>query len=167
MTDVIIRAIAPSDAEALRALFAQPEVCRQTLHLPYTDQGEWQRRTLPSPAGTHKLVAVLDDQVVGMIGLVVESNARRRHVASIGIGVDQGFIRRGIGRGLIKAVIALSEQWLNLRRLELTVFTDNVGAISLYEQCGFVIEGTSRGYAFRDGADHDVYQMAYYCGPEA
>lgn len=38
---------------------------------------------------------------------------------------------------------------------------------TMFRQCGFVIEGISRGYALRDGADHDVYQKAYYCGPEA
>lgn len=160
MTEVTIRAVEPGDADALQALFAQPEACRQTLHLPYTDHGEWARRTQPAAAGTHRLVAVLDGQVVGMIGMSVEQGARRRHAASIGIGVDQRFMRRGIGRRLIEAVIELSDRWLNVQRLELTVFADNVAAIGLYEQCGFVQEGVGHAYAYRDGVYEDVCYMA-------
>ena len=51
-------------------------------------------------------------------------------------------------------------RWLNLTRLELTVFTDNARAIALYKRCGFEIEGTLRQYAFRDGAFVDAYGMA-------
>lgn len=35
-------------------------------------------------------------------------------------------------------------------------------AIALFERHGFVIEGTGRGYAFRQGALSDVYLMARY-----
>lgn len=160
-TQLLIRAVEPSDATALQALFGHTEAYSQTLHLPYTDQTEWQRRTA-SQAGVHKLVAVLDGEVVGLVALMLEANVRRRHVASIGLGVHPQFSGRGIGRQLMSAVIDLADRWVNVQRLELTVFVDNVAAISLYEQCGFVIEGTARGYAFRGGAYQDVYHMARY-----
>lgn len=159
MVELLIRAVSVDDAVALQHLFNQPDAYSQTLHLPHTDQAQWQER-LQTKAGSHKLVAVLDGQVVGLIELAVEQAFRRRHVGNIGLGVHPAFTRQGIGARLLAKALHLADDWLNLQRLELTVFTDNVGAIALYEKMGFEIEGTSRRYAFRAGVYEDVYQMA-------
>ena len=45
-------------------------------------------------------------------------------------------------------------------RIELTVFSDNARAISLYRKFGFVVEGTLVGYAYRNGRYVDAYTMA-------
>lgn len=74
--------------------------------------------------------------------------------------VHDDYQNRGIGSQLIEAVIDLGENWLNLMRLELTVYTDNPSAIHLYEKYGFVIEGTLRKYALRAGTYVDAYAMA-------
>jgi putative acetyltransferase len=47
-----------------------------------------------------------------------------------------------------------------LRRIELTVFPDNIPAITLYRSLGFIEEGRSRGYAMRDGVLADALHMA-------
>ena len=60
----------------------------------------------------------------------------------------------------MRAAIDLADKWLNLTRLELTVFTDNEPAIALYRKFGFETEGTLRKYAFCDGEFADVYAMA-------
>ena len=60
--------------------------------------------------------------------------------------------RRGVGSALLHAAIDLADNWIGYTRLELTVFTDNAAAVALYRKFGFEIEGTLRGYAFRDGA---------------
>jgi L-phenylalanine/L-methionine N-acetyltransferase len=57
-------------------------------------------------------------------------------------------------------IIALADNWLNVSRLELTVFTDNARAISLYKKHGFEIEGTHRSYALRYGNLSDAFAMA-------
>jgi putative acetyltransferase len=41
---------------------------------------------------------------------------------------------------MMRAVIDLADKWLNLARIELTVFTDNEPAIALYRKFGFEIE---------------------------
>ena len=58
------------------------------------------------------------------------------------------------------AAINLADQWLNLTRLELTVFTDNAPAIRLYKRTGFKVEGTLKKYAYRDGQYVDAFAMA-------
>ena len=67
---------------------------------------------------------------------------------------------RGGGTALLEAGIELADGWINYQRLELSVHTDNVGAVHLYRKFGFVIEGTCRAFAFRDGSNVDAYQMA-------
>ncbi len=66
----------------------------------------------------------------------------------------------GVGSTLLAAAVDLAHNWLAVRRLELTVYTDNHAAIALYKRHGFVIEGEARDYAFRDGEYVDVFFMA-------
>jgi L-phenylalanine/L-methionine N-acetyltransferase len=61
---------------------------------------------------------------------------------------------------LMDAMIDLADNWLNLRRIELTVYADNEPAVRLYQKFGFEVEGTLRNYAFRDGQLIDALSMA-------
>ena len=70
------------------------------------------------------------------------------------------FHGRGVGAALLGALVDTADKWLNLRRLELAVYVDNEPAIRLYKRFGFVIEGTRRAAAFRDGEFVDDYVMA-------
>ena len=54
----------------------------------------------------------------------------------------------------------LADNWLNLWRLELTVWADNTAAQQLYRRQGFVVEGTHRAYALRHGQLVDALAMA-------
>lgn len=60
----------------------------------------------------------------------------------------------------MEALVNLAFNWLGLRRIELTVFTDNTAAVHLYEKFGFAIEGTARRYGLRNGEFVDAYHMA-------
>ena len=44
--------------------------------------------------------------------------------------------------------------------IELTVYTDNERALALYRKAGFVIEGTHKAHALRDGRYIDSHSMA-------
>ena len=59
----------------------------------------------------------------------------------------------------LEALIELADNWLDLRRLELTVFADNAPAITLYERFGFAREGLHRAHAFREGTYADALAM--------
>jgi L-phenylalanine/L-methionine N-acetyltransferase len=65
-----------------------------------------------------------------------------------------------VGTALLRAALDLANDWLNLTRVELRVYTDNAAAIALYEKFGFGIEGTNHRFAFRDGRYVDSYSMA-------
>ena len=160
MATINVRAREPRDIEAVHEIMSCPGVTRGTLQLPLRSlEGRREQYTQPR-LETHSLIAEIDGRVVGVLGLHIEPPARRRHVGSIGMGVHDDFQGQGVGSALMSAMINLADKWLNLRRIELEVYTDNAPAIHLYEKFGFVTEGTMRDYAFRDGEYTDAYKMA-------
>ena len=159
--DIHIRQVEPDDAHALRELYARPESVAGTLQLPYPTVDSWRRRIEAMPEGSVSLIAEVEVEIVGNATLVVHRRApRRAHAGEMGIAVHPDWQRQGVGTALLDALVDLADRWLNLRRLELTVFEDNAPARRLYEKFGFEIEGRHRDYAFRDGRFVDVISMA-------
>ena len=111
-----------------------------------------------SPDDVH-IVAEAEGRIIGDAGLH-RGKGRRAHTASIGMGVHDDFAGRGVGTALLAALIDTADNWLDLKRLELTVWTDNAPALALYRKFGFVEEGVMRAYAYRDGAYVDALAMA-------
>jgi len=112
-----------------------------------------------------RFVAEIENEIVGHIVLETNQNPRRKHVGSFGIAVKDTYQGKGVGGKLLSAAIDLSDNWINLIRLELTVFSDNQSAITLYKKHGFIVEGESPFYAFRNGEYVSVYHMARVKAP--
>jgi putative acetyltransferase len=155
-----IRAREPDDAEAITEILNCPSVYAGTLQLPLRSLAERRARMDQPAADVHHLVAELDGRVVGSLSVHVEANPRRRHCGGIGMAVHEDFQGQGVGTALLAAALDLADNWLGLRRLELTVYTDNAPAVHLYEKLGFVIEGTARQFALRHGQYVDALSMA-------
>jgi putative acetyltransferase len=154
-----IRARLASDAAGIAALHNLPGYRFGTLRTPYHSADEIRKGIENQPAMVTALVAVLEDQVVGDIGLT-RHVGRRAHSGSFGMGVHDAFRGRGIGAALLGEVVAMADHWYNLKRLEMTVYADNDAALALYRKFGFEVEGTLRHFAFRDGAFVDALTMA-------
>ena len=77
--------------------------------------------------------------------------------AWLGLGLGERDIW-GQGYGTEAALLALNFAFneLNLRRVQLTVFSYNERAIALYEKLGFVREGVFREHLQRDGRLYDM-----------
>jgi putative acetyltransferase len=159
--DIHVRHVESGDAQALRDLYSHAECVAGTLQIPFPSISGWQQRIESPPEGSVALVAEIDRQVVGHAGLLANRRTpRRAHAGELGIAVHPDWQRQGVGTSLIAALVDLADNWLNLSRLELTVFVDNAAARELYGNFGFEVEGTHRGYAFRDGRLVDVLSMA-------
>ena len=158
--EVEIRGAEPGDYAALQVLHAQPGVIQGTLQVPLTSQEVWRKRCLEPSENVRFIVACLEGRIVGSAALAIPLAARRRHVAELGLCVHDAWLRRGVGSSLLRALLDLADRWLNLSRVELTVFTDNAPAIALYEKFGFRREGRLERYAFRNGVFADVFAMA-------
>lgn len=160
MVPITIRPREAADLEALAALMNCPGVVRGTLQLPWRSLEERREQFARRAPGGHSFVAEIERRVVGQLGLQGEQNPRRRHVGAIGMAVHDDFQGRGVGSALLVACLDLADRWLDLRRIELEVYTDNLAAIHLYEKFGFEREGLLREYAFRDGSYTDAFLMA-------
>lgn len=157
--DILIRATRPCDSEEVAALANLPGYRWGTLRMPHQTPEETRRWIENRAPGAIGLVAVKDGRIVGNGGLSCYQG-RRAHVATLGMGVHDDFRGQGIGSRIIRELLTLADDWLNLKRIELTVYVDNAPAIALYRRSGFEIEGTHRAFAFRGGAFVDAHAMA-------
>lgn len=158
-TDLIIRAARAEDAESILALKSLPGYRHGTLGLPYPSIASIRDRVQRDHADKSSLVADREGAILGDCGLI-RYDGRRAHVGYLGMGVHDHHVGTGIGTALMRAMIDLADNWLNLRRVELTVFVDNEPAIGLYSKFGFEQEGMLRDFAFRDGRYVDAFAMA-------
>jgi len=130
-----VRPATVGDARAMAELFAAVAEERNGIASePPVDLAERTTRFAATIAGS--LVAVDDDQVIGMIHVEVS----RHGFGEIGMLVDREWRGRGVGSALIQAAI----DWARghgLHKLSLEVFAHNTAAIALYRKCGFVEEG--------------------------
>ena len=161
MAQVIVRHAEPDDYQALHRIFSGPKAIAGTIQLPLPSAEAWRKRLVESPEGLFSLVACVDDEVVGSLGLETSPTRwRMRHVGSIGMAVRDDWQGKGVGTALMEAALDLADNWLNLTRIELRVYVDNSAAVALYKNFGFEIEGTHRRLAFRNGEYVDAYSMA-------
>jgi L-phenylalanine/L-methionine N-acetyltransferase len=159
--NIAIRRTESSDYEAVRTIYAGAQVIWGTLQLPFPSAEQWRKRLAEPAEGLFNLVACVDDEVIGQLGLhTFPHQPRRRHVGNLGMAVRDDWHGKGAGTALMQAAVDLADKWLNLERLELDVYTDNEAAIRLYKKFGFVVEGTLARFAFRDGRYVDAYMMA-------
>ena len=158
---VTIRHAEVDDAEAIHRILSGPRAIEGTLQVPLQSLEKRREWLSGMPEGFHHLVACVDGEVVGSLGLrAFPTLWRRRHVAEIGMAVHDDWQGKGIGTALMEAALNLADNWLNLNRIELTVYADNAAGVALYEKFGFEIEGTHRRFAFRNGEYVDAYSMA-------
>jgi putative acetyltransferase len=160
MSEYQIRRQEPEDAVALHDLYSQPKVIWGTTLMPYPSLHFWKTKVVEEPRGMTRLVACVDEKAIGHIILSTFAPPRRRHAGDIAMAVHDEWQGKGCGFALLSAILDIADNSMDLKRVELQVFTDNERARRLYERCDFEIEGTLRGYAIREGGYADVYAMA-------
>lgn len=158
-----IRDVRPADAEVVHEILVSEHVRYGTMRLPYLPLSTTVARIEPSDDAT-RLVALDGDTVVGFVELMTYPGGmavRHRHVGQINmIATHADWVGRGVGRALMEAIVDMADNWLQLRRTELLVWSTNDRAIALYESLGFEHEGTLRDYVFTDGTYVDARMMA-------
>lgn len=91
----------------------------------------WEQRHTQADASYHNLLAEYEGQDrPAQLGLQT-SPARRKHVASFGLAVCASVLGCGVASRLVAAALDLCDNWLNIERIELEVYTDNQAAIWL------------------------------------
>lgn len=154
------RPIRVEDAEAVARVWSDPRVAWGTLQIPFQRPELWRARLEhDDPERMFQLVAEVEGALVGSGGIFLEATPRRAHCASLGMGIEPAFQGRTVGRQLLDALVALSDE-RGVRRLELGVWKDNERARRIYEGAGFEVELEERALGYRDGSYVDDLAMA-------
>src|SRR5579859_1279258 len=160
-TRITIRPLRLSDANDIYELMHMPNVLWGTSRLPSETVEMWQKtiEKWVDNGNMHVFVADVQGKAAGFTSVRV-SSGRQRHVGDIAMAVHDKHQGQGIGKMLMLTVIDLADNWLNLVRLEMDVYTDNERALRLYKNFDFEIEGRKRLDAFRSGSYIDSYILA-------
>ncbi|MDB5857128.1 MAG: family acetyltransferase [Ramlibacter sp.] len=109
------------------------------------------------------LLAEQGTQAVGLLSAVGGERNRLRHAAALALGVARSHWGQGVATAMVREAVAWSAR-IGLKRLELTVHTSNLAAVSVYLRCGFQVEGVRRSSLFVEGAYVDEYLMSLLHG---
>jgi L-phenylalanine/L-methionine N-acetyltransferase len=158
---IVIRRAEPADYEGVARTFEDESAYWGTLQPPFPSREAWRKRLAEPAEGDVVLLACVDGEIVGNAGLHFGGKSpRRAHAMNLGMVVRGDWQGRGVGTALMQALVEIADGWMNVIRLELTVYTDNERAIALYRKFGFEIEGTHKAWALRAGRYADVHAMA-------
>ena len=100
------------------------------------------------------------EQLIGIVRLSRDSAANEKHRAYFrGLYVLPDFRRMGCARALLGQALSRATNLPGLRRINLTVVTQQEAAIALYQSLGFCIYGTEPETFSRDGRFYDEHLM--------
>jgi len=168
---VTIRCAVPDDAPAL--IDCLKRVGGESSYLTFGPEGrgldEVELRAVLAEAhlkdNALALVALDDDRIVGNLLFEGGSRSRIRHGGEFGISVLQAYAGKGVGRAMLEVLIGWAELSGVVRKLDLRVRSDNLGAIRLYERLGWKIEGLITRDLCIDGIFHDALYMGRHVDP--
>ena len=113
------------------------------------------------------LLAEAQGQLVGTLDLTRLNRPHIDHRVVLGLSVARTFRRRGIGALLLKRGIAWVKTNPALTRIELEVLKNNAGAISLYKNFGFLVEGEKRNAVCGPDGPVNILMMGLLLEPAA
>lgn len=115
--------------------------------------------TLAKNPSTTIIVAEHNNILVGFIGIICESQKKRKHSRYVAMGILEKFQGQKIGSKLMSECIAFCVNQ-KVKRIELTVICENTKAVSLYKKFGFEVEGIKKCSLSIHGRYVDEYYMS-------
>ena len=111
------------------------------------------------------ILAVVEEtgnaRVVGVASLEFHNTPAEKHKAEFGITVHDSYQNKGLGTALTWHMLAIARK-KKLRKITLTVLTENKRAIRVYEKCGFKVEAKLRKESFIKRRYYDDYVMSIF-----
>jgi RimJ/RimL family protein N-acetyltransferase len=167
MNDFIIRSATPDDAEVLIALMKivadEPNNGITRISAAEVEVTIEQERDIIQQFNAMEnalyLVAEADGKIIGRADC---RGGKRGHRHNLGLGiiVAKEWRGKGVGTALLLTMIDWCRENPTVKRLELTVFHNNPGAIRLYERLGFQHEGVKKSAFFKHDEFLDMLMMA-------
>ena len=156
-----LRPLVRSDADALLAIHADPQVMRYTTIRPWTSLEQAhaliERDVQDMPAGKHLCLGIVpagEDQVAGTCTLFGIYRASQR--AEIGFVLGRSAWGNGYMKEALSALLDFGFASMNLNRVEADTDPRNLAAAKTLERLGFVKEGHLRERWIVDGEKSDA-----------
>ena len=99
------------------------------------------------------------DNILGLVSLTNIDRINQSAVIHIMVGNAENR-GKGIGSFAMKEMLDHAFDDMNLRRIELSVLTENTRALALYTKLGFQIEGEKREAVYKDNEYKNMYIMS-------
>ncbi|MES2765217.1 MAG: GNAT family N-acetyltransferase [Bacteroidota bacterium] len=164
---IIIRFTENSDAEKLAEYVAN--IFKENLDTifkrnakPTVEEQKAFIERMSTAENSFLLIAEYEHQIVGMLDFHVFKVPQKAHGGSFGMSVLKDFRGMGIGKELLKHMIAVLQNAGKIQRIELQVFSNNANAIKLYESLGFEHEGRQRRAVQINNEFYDILFMAKF-----
>lgn len=94
----------------------------------------------PSLPLSIRFAIIMDDQLVGGIGLHLQSDILRKN-AEIGYWIGEPYWGKGIAGKAIPQIIEYGFQNMDIVRIFARIFGTNIASQKVVEKCGFILEG--------------------------
>ncbi len=159
-----IRTWRPSDAADLAAAMNNPNILknlRDGIPYPYTqaDAEEYIRTMLGAEPGSQYAFAIdVDGRAIGSIGVFRQANIHFR-TAELGYYVAQPYWGQGICTDAVRQACGYVFQNSDILRIFAEPFAHNAASCRVLEKAGFILEGTLRKNAFKNG---EILDMTLY-----
>jgi RimJ/RimL family protein N-acetyltransferase len=119
---------------------------------PYTLEAakDWIRQSVEAPAPYLTSAIVVDDEVIGGIGLVAREDVYS-HTAEVGYWLSEAYWGRGIATEAVCLIVRHAFDELHLARLEAGVFAWNPASARVLEKNGFRLDARLENRIYKDG----------------
>jgi len=158
---LILRAATPADAEAIKAIFADPEVTRYHDLSTFTTIEEAlaviERRAQRFSNGTGIRWGIArkeDNILIGSCGFGAWNKETR--TVEIGYELLSAFWGQGIMTEALQAVLKFGFEQMGWQRIIARVMLDNTASIKLLQKLSFQDAGLLRQHGFWKGQHHDL-----------
>ena len=144
-SELVLRPWVEGDIPELVGAINDPEIAHwiPLIPRPYTETDAREFLSGEVAPAEHRLAIILDGEVVGGIGMQINSHQHRGHV---GYWVAADVRGRGICTRALRLLARHALDTLELQRLELITDPDNVASQRVAEKVGFQREGVLRAH---------------------
>lgn len=161
---IILRELSFSDVQTINQWRNNPELISKLgsnfRYINMETDEQWFKNYMSSRHNTVRCgIHSESNELIGVIYLNNIDHLNQSAELSIMIG-DVENRGKGYGKSAVHQMLKHAFFNLNLNRISLTVLTDNLTAICLYEKCGFKKEGVLRQTLYKEGRWHDQIIMS-------
>jgi len=154
---LVLRALAPGDAEDIFAYAADPDVAQYTLWSAHTTLEDSRQFIAWISGGSLACWAIVQPAIGQVIGTsFLHSHHAQQHRAEIAFNLAKHAWGRGYATEAAQAVIRAGFAHYDLNRIEGTCMLGNVASAQVMEKVGMHFEGILRQYVWAKGAFHDM-----------